>query len=86
MALRVRGASMAPAYKDGDLIFYDRQEKGDLNHLAGKDCVIRLADGRTFLKELRRSNGDFWLHSHNADPILHPKIVWAAKVRWVEKA
>lgn len=86
VALRVRGTSMAPVYKDGDLIFYDRREAGDLAHLAGKDCVIHLADGRTFLKELRRSNGDFWLHSHNADPILHPQIAWAAKVRWVEKA
>lgn len=86
VALRVRGTSMAPVYKDGDLIFYDRRDAGDLAHLAGKDCVVHLADGRTFLKELRRTNGEFWLHSHNADPILHPQIAWAAKVRWVEKA
>lgn len=86
VALRVRGTSMVPVYKDGDLIFYDRRETGDIAHLAGKDCIIHLADGRTFVKELRRANGDFWLHSHNADPILHPQIVWAARVRWVEKA
>ena len=86
VALRVRGSSMAPVYKDGDVIFYETQEEGDLSHLAGRDCIIHLADGRTFLKELRRSNGDYWLHSHNADPILHPQIVWAARVRWVDKA
>lgn len=86
VALRVRGTSMAPVYKDGDLIFYDRKEDGDIGHLAGKDCVIHLSDGRTFLKELRRSNGDLWLYSHNADPIFNPNIVWAARVRWVEKA
>lgn len=86
IALRVRGTSMVPVYKDGDLIFYDRREDGDLSHLSGKDCVIQLTDGRTFLKELRRSNGDYWLHSHNADPILRPEIAWAARVRWVEKA
>jgi phage repressor protein C with HTH and peptisase S24 domain len=86
VALRVRGASMVPAYKDGDLIFYDQKDDGDFDHLVGKDCVIHLSDGRTFLKELRRTNGDFWLHSHNADPILHPQIMWAARVRWVEKA
>lgn len=86
VALRVRGASMVPAYKDGDLIFYDSKEDGDISHLAGKDCVVHLDDGRTYLKELRRSNGDYWLHSHNADPILHPRIIWAARVRWVEKA
>jgi phage repressor protein C with HTH and peptisase S24 domain len=86
VALRVRGPSMIPAYKDGDLIFYDKQEDGDIGHLVGKDCVIHLDDGSTYLKELRRANGEFWLHSHNADPILHPVIVWAARVRWVEKA
>lgn len=86
VALRVRGTSMTPAYKDGDIIFYETKETGDLAHLAGRDCVIHLEDGRTFLKELRRSNGDYWLHSHNADPILHPVISWAARVRWVEKA
>jgi phage repressor protein C with HTH and peptisase S24 domain len=86
VALRVRGTSMIPVYKDGDLIFYDKREDGDIGHLVGKDCVIQLEDGSTYLKELRRANGDFWLHSHNADPILRPEIVWAARVRWVEKA
>lgn len=86
VALRVRGDSMVPAYKDGDLIFYDRREDGDISHLLGKDCVIHLRDGRTFLKELRRAGGTYWLHSHNADPILDPSIVWAARVRWIERA
>lgn len=86
VALRVRGSSMVPAYKDGDLIFYDQRADGDIGHLVGKDCVIHLQDGRTFLKELRRTNGTFWLHSHNAEPILGPEIVWAARVRWVEKS
>lgn len=86
VALRVRGTSMAPVYKDGDLVFYDQKEDGGFDHLIGKDCVIRMNDGRTFLKELRRSNGSFWLYSHNADPILNPEITWVARVRWVEKA
>ena len=86
VALRVRGNSMVPAYKDGDVIFYDQREDGDIAHLIGKDCVVHLKDGRTFLKELRRTNGTFWLHSHNADPILAPEIAWTARVRYVEKA
>lgn len=86
VALRVRGTSMLPVYKENDLIFYERREDCNFEQLIGKDCVIHLEDGRTFLKEIRRNNGDIWLHSHNADPILHPQIVWAAKVRWVEKA
>lgn len=86
VAVQVRGDSMKPVYKDGDLIYYDRQENGGLEHLNGHDCVVRLADGRTFVKELRFTNGQYWLHSHNADPMLGVQITWAAKVQWVRKA
>lgn len=86
VAVRVRGDSMKPAYKDGDLLYYDQQANGDLNHLIGADCVVRLADGRMFVKELRRSDGNYWLHSHNADPMFNVAIDWAAKVKWVHKA
>ena len=86
VAVRVRGDSMKPAYKDGDLLYYDQQSNGDLTHLAGHDCVVRLGDGRTFVKELRLTGGRFWLHSHNAEPMLDVSIAWAAKVKWVMKA
>jgi phage repressor protein C with HTH and peptisase S24 domain len=86
VALRVRGNSMYPAYKDGDLIFYEQKFDGDFVELVNKDCIIHLEDGRTFLKELRRTDGAYWLYSFNADPILHPQIAWLARVRWVEKA
>lgn len=84
VALVVRGDSMAPAYEDGDVIYYDQQVTGDFDHLIGKRVVARLADGRTFIKKLRKnSEGQFWLHSHNAEPIINPKIEWLAAVRWV---
>lgn len=86
VAVRVRGDSMRPAYKDGDLLYYDQQANGDLSHLIGADCVVRLTDGRMFVKELRRNGNGYWLHSHNADPMLDVVIDWAAKVKWVHKA
>lgn len=86
VAVQVRGDSMKPAYRDGDLLYYDTQENGGLEHLVGHDCVIRLADGRTFIKELRLTNGQYWLHSYNAEPMLGVQITWAAKVKWVLKA
>lgn len=86
VALVVRGDSMIPVFEAGDIIYYDRQDNGDLSHLIGKNCVVRLKDGRTFVKKLQHSNGSYWLHSHNADPIIAPEIEWAGRVLWVKKA
>lgn len=86
VAVKVRGDSMKPAYKDGDLLYYDTQANGDLDHLIGHDCIVRLTNGRTLVKELRRSAGRYWLFSHNDDPLLDVEIEWAAKVKWVLKA
>lgn len=87
VAVRVRGASMEPAYYNGDLIFYDRNDNGDLMHLIGKECVVSLKDGRKFIKTLkRRSNGDWFLHSYNAEPILDIVIDWAAKVKVIQRS
>lgn len=86
VAVRVRGESMLPVYRPGDLIFYDRNDNGDLLHLIGKDCVVRLTDGRTFLKELHHTNGEFWLHSYNSTPMMKVEIEWAAKVAVIKRA
>lgn len=86
VALVVRGDSMSPAYEDGDVIYYDQQVRGDFDHLVGKRVVARLADGRTFIKKLRKnSDSQYWLHSHNADPIVNPRIEWLAVVLWVRQ-
>lgn len=86
VALVVRGDSMSPAYEDGDIIYYDQQVRGDFDHLVGKRVVARLLDGRTFVKKLRKNNeGQYWLHSHNADPIVNPMIEWLAAVLWVRQ-
>ena len=87
VAVRVRGDSMEPAYHDGDLIFYDMNDNGDLMHLIGKECVVSLADGRKFVKTLRRrATGAWYLLSYNAEPIMDIEIDWAAKVEWVKRA
>lgn len=86
VALIVRGDSMIPVLENGDTVFYDDLCEGDFSHLIGKNCVVRLRDGRTFVKKLQHSGGQYWLHSHNAEPIMSPDIEWAAKVLWVKKA
>lgn len=87
VAVQVRGRSMEPAFYPGDLIFYDRQDSGDLTHLSGKECIVRLNDGRTFIKIMRRlPDGGWYLHSNNDDPILGIGIAWAAKVKLIVRA
>lgn len=86
VALVVRGDSMEPAFSDGDTIFYDQIFEGDFTHLIGKHCVVRLGDGRTFVKRLYKTDGTYMLHSHNAEPIITHDIAWVAKVKSVNKA
>lgn len=85
IAVIVRGDSMLPVYRNGDVLFYDRQFRGNLDHLVGKTCVVRLVDGRCLVKDLFKSKSSYVLTSHNAEPIF-AAIDWAAPVIWVNKA
>lgn len=86
VALIVRGDSMLPVYRNGDVVFYDRQFRGNLDNLIGKTCVVRLMDGRTLLKDIHKAGHLMYtLVSHNAYPITEP-IDWASPVAWVKKA
>ena len=86
VAVRVRGDSMQPSCFDNDLIFYEKQFS-DYDHLIGRECVIALSDGRVFIKQLRRTgSGQWYLHSHNAEPIFGVTIDWAAPVRLIQRA
>lgn len=85
VAVQVRGDSMLPVYRNGDLIYYDDHQSPE--DLRGRDVVVELEDGRCMVKQLMAgSQPGFWtLLSHNAAPILDAKIVWAARVKWVQK-
>jgi phage repressor protein C with HTH and peptisase S24 domain len=85
VAVRVRGDSMAPAYFDGDLIYYEENHT-DFRHLIGKECVVAITDGRRFVKQLRRTAaGQWYLFSHNAEPIFGVEIEWAARVKLIQR-
>ena len=86
VAVLVKGNSMLPVYRDGDIIYYDKHENPA--DLIGRDVVVELEDGRCMLKQLMPgpTSGHYTLLSHNADPIVDVALCWAARVRWVQKS
>ena len=53
LALRVRGNEVHPILRDGWLVFYRRPQGGIPPDCIGQVCVVRLADGRLLLREVR---------------------------------
>ena len=87
VAVQVRGDSMYPVYWDGDLLFFRRNGAPITENCLNRECVIRLRDGRTLLKILRKNTGDglYRLESYNAPLIEGVSVDWAAPVSWVDK-
>lgn len=88
VALAVRGSSMLPKYKDGDIIYIQRTHDGVLPEYIGEDCAVRLKTGETYIKQLMHGNepGRFTLFSLNADPMENVEVQWATLVRFVMPA
>lgn len=87
-ALLVRGDSMLPKYKDGDVIYIQRTHDGVLEDDIGEECAVRLVTGETYLKQLIRGSAPhtFTLLSLNAPPIENVEVEWATHVSFVMPA
>ena len=89
IAIEVKGDSMAPVYRNGDLLFCNRRFGPHADNLIGLDCVIKTADGRNFLKILKRGSrpGRFALKSYNVvvEDIEDVALAWAAPVAWIKR-
>lgn len=85
-ALRVRGDSMYPVYRNGDLIFIeDRPAEYPL--LRNTEYVIELSDGRRLLKMVEpAADNRYNLIAYNAPVEPGVEIVNAQRVRYVRKA
>lgn len=69
-------------FRDGWLVFWSKDAEGVPEDCIGQLCAVCLADGRMYLKELRRGSeaGRFSLLSWNAPPIENVALKWAAQV------
>lgn len=82
-AVVVRGDSMYPRYFDGEYIYYVKDLR-DPTELIGEECVVKLRDGRIYVKILRRGSKKrlFNLESWNHPTIEDQAVEWAAPVTW----
>ena len=83
IAVEVVGDSMAPAIMEGWVLFYDRSPEPTPSAVIGRLCVVKLEDGRTLVKQVRRGpeKGRFNLVSLNGPMIEDVALEWAAPVK-----
>jgi phage repressor protein C with HTH and peptisase S24 domain len=88
IALMVDGSSMLPKYRDGDIIYIQRNYDGVLESSIGEDCAVRLGSGETYIKQLARgsSEGLFTLRSLNAPDMENVEVEWASPVLFIMPA
>ena len=84
-ALVVRGDSMLPRFKDGDIIYISKDHEGLLPEYIGEDCAVRLVTGETYIKQVLHGSeeGRFTLISLNAPPIENVEIEWATPIAFM---
>lgn len=82
IALKIRGDSMLPVYRDGDAILVWKDQRLATENYIGEEAAVRTEDGRRFLKELQRGSqrGIFNLYSHNARLIEDVSIAWVGEI------
>lgn len=86
IALRVKGDSMEPYLSEGDVVYYNQIIENGFDDYLGKRVVVKLKDGRMYLKTLERgqSYGKYNLRSLNAKLIEGVEIEWCARVAFIK--
>lgn len=90
IAVRVRGDSMRPVYRNGDVIIGSRRNRRNLAVIVGKDCIVKTADGEGYVKVVHRGTmpGRFTLRSYNPayTDIENVELEWAAPITHIVRA
>jgi phage repressor protein C with HTH and peptisase S24 domain len=89
IAIRVRGHSMSPVFRDGDDLVCERHRGQDLAQAVNRDCVVKTMDNRYFVKQILKGSlrNTFRLRSYNPafDDLENVALEWAAPVIWIKR-
>jgi len=90
IALEVRGDSMSPVYRQGDVIAGPKCYGQQIERLIGADCIVHTCEGEGYVKFLAKGRryGRFNLKSYNPTFPDHEDIAvdWVAPIQWVKRA
>lgn len=87
IAIEVRGESMLPVYRPGDLLLCSRMKGNDLDLCLNRDCVVKTVNGEGYVKKLIWGSqvDTVTLISYNAPAIENVELLWAAPIVWVKR-
>jgi phage repressor protein C with HTH and peptisase S24 domain len=88
-AVVVRGHSMLPAFRDGDVLFF-REDHIPIDQLIGRDCIILTEDKeRAYVKRIMKGSkkGHYTLLSYapGIDPLPDVKVLKAWPIEWIRR-
>jgi hypothetical protein len=75
-----------PVLRDGWQVSYNQRTEERLSEFFGKPCIVKLKDGRTMLRTIKRGHkaGRYNLVSYNSPDIDDIEIAWAAKIIFIK--
>ncbi len=87
VAVKARGASMEPVYRDGYLLYFRRDGRSP-DELVGEDCIVQVRHGPAYIKTLSRGSepGKYRLESYGAPPLENVDVEWASPILWVKRS
>ena len=90
VGLEVRGDSMSPVYRNGDLLIGSKQSGPRADNLVGLDCIVLTDRNERYVKFLAKGDapGKFHLRSYNPahKDIPNVRLQWAAPIVWVKRS